>query len=142
MSEQKDVLEALKGWTEEQKAAALEALLQEAVANWPDRSKDLYFDDIGGVSGDLSWLSKYWGAASKHWGADSEEGEGEGEDLPLVSVLELLTMFSLQSVGCLDSVIEFVSRSMQDQDELTYEVTRGLRALLKGEEEDSKSEEG
>ena len=139
MSEQKDVLEALKGWTEEQKAAALEALLQEAVANWPDRSKELYFDDIGGVNEDLNWLSKYWGAASKGWGADSEEGEGE--DLPLVSVLELLTMFSLQSVGCLDSVIEFVSRSMQDQDGLTYEVARGLRALLEGEEEDSESEE-
>ena len=142
-----DPKEALQDWTEEQKAAVLEALLQEAVASWPDRAKELYWVDVDELkpSVDLKWLSKHWGAASKRWGEDleegegeapplsSEEGEGEGEDLPLSSVLELLTLFSLNSVGFDDLMIEAVGRGSQDG--LTEEVTDGLLALLKAGED-------
>ena len=153
MTEQNDALDALKGWTEEQKAAVLEALLQEAVASWPDMAKELYWDDVDELkpSVDLKWLSKHWGAASKRWGEDleegegedlplsSEEGDGEGEDLPLSSVLELLTLFSLNSVSNDDLMIKAVVSGCQDG--LTEEVTDGLLALYKVNWGTSESEE-
>jgi hypothetical protein len=133
MTEQNDALEALKGWTEEQKAAALEALLQEAVASWPSEGNALFDsdDDItGGPGFDLNWLSE-------HWSADSVEGDGR--NLPMVSVLENLALFSLGSVGYRDNVLEFVERA--NDDPLTDVVVFALTTRLKGEDEDSESEE-
>ena len=133
MAEQKEALEALKGWTEEQKAAVLEALLQEAVANWPSEGNALFDPGEGIAGGPGSELN----LLSEHWSADRVEGDGR--NLPMVSVLENLALFSLGSVGARDFVLEFVERA--NDDPLTDVVVFALTTLLKGEVEDSESEE-
>ena len=118
----KQVADLMQTLDRGQKGMLLEALLGEWAETLPKKGKE---DGVTGGSGKfaerLEWLQEHWGTAFE------SKGTTALRKMPLSSVLELLTLFTLSGADSTDEQLSF--GSLEDGSELGDKIASSLTAM-------------
>jgi len=118
----KQVTDLVKSLERGQRTMLLETLLADWAQTLPKRAKDY------GVAGGSDKYQKRLDWLQDHWGTQFEtKGSSAVRRLPLSGVLELLTLFCLNSAGSEEKDLSF--GSLEDGSELAEKVASGLQQL-------------